>query len=137
MLGIGVLARRAALALRGIETMGVRLAHAGRVALEIARRIEGLPSRRARAAPGPARAAGHETFRRDFKGPSGVFSVVLRPETAPRLEARLSAYAPLRHRRLLGSGTRSLIAPMSVQAIVTRTLDRRRCCPRVWKSFFI
>lgn len=44
MVGIGVSPDEAALALRGIETMGVRLAHMGRVSEAFARRLQHLPA---------------------------------------------------------------------------------------------
>jgi cystathionine beta-lyase len=58
---------------------------------------------------------GHEIWKRDFTGASGVFSLVLKPDTAPQLDAALSAMS----RFAIGAswgGTRSLLVPMSVKA---------------------
>src|SRR5207253_929140 len=44
MIGIGVSPDDCTLALRGLETMGVRLAHMGRVSTEFARRLQGFPA---------------------------------------------------------------------------------------------
>jgi cystathionine beta-lyase len=115
MLGIGVSPDEAALALRGIETMGVRLAHAGRVALDFAHRIERLPAVKRVLHPALENCPGHAFWRRDFRGASGVFSVVLRPEVEPGLNAALSAMRVFAIGASWG-GTRSLVAPMSVKA---------------------
>lgn len=115
MIGIGVSPDEAALALRGIETMGVRLAHAGRVALEFACRLDGLPGVARVLHPALPDCPGHAFWKRDFAGASGVFSVVLRPETEPALNAALSAMKVFSIGASWG-GTRSLVAPMSVKA---------------------
>jgi len=115
MLGIGVSPDEAALALRGIETMGVRVAHMGRIALDFARRIEGLPAVDRVLHPALPGCRGHEFFARDFAGPSGVFSVVLKPVAEPVLNAALSTMRLFAIGASWG-GTRSLVAPMSVAA---------------------
>ena len=114
MIGIGVSPDEASLALRGIETMGVRLAHAGRVALDFATRIAAMPGLRVLhpALPG---CPGHDFFARDFKAASGLFSVVLPAAAEPRLNPALSAMTLFGIGASWG-GTRSLIAPMQVHA---------------------
>lgn len=114
MLGIGVSPDDVSLALRGIQTMGVRLAHAGRVAQDFAERLaamQGLGDVLHPALPGHA---GHDIWRRDFAGASGLFSLALPAEAEPRIAQALAALKTF----ALGSsfgGTRSLIAPMSVK----------------------
>ncbi|HEY4250991.1 MAG TPA: cystathionine beta-lyase [Roseomonas sp.] len=115
MIGIGVSPDEVALALRGLETMGVRLAHAGRVGLDFAGRLGAFAAVDRVLHPALPGCPGHAFFRRDFAGASGVFSVVLRPETEPALEAALSAMKTFAIGASWG-GTRSLIAPMSVTA---------------------
>lgn len=115
MLGIGVSPDEAALALRGIETLGVRLAHVGRVALDFARRIAALPGAFRVLHPALPGCPGHEHFLRDFKGASGLFSVVLPASAEPRLGSALSAMRLFAIGASWG-GTRSLIAPMQVKA---------------------
>ncbi|MBR0644656.1 cystathionine beta-lyase [Plastoroseomonas hellenica] len=115
MIGIGVSPDDAALALRGLETMGVRLAHMGRTALEIAREVQDLPAVERVLHPALPGCPGHDFWKRDFAGASGVFSTVLKPETEPALEAALSAMRIFAIGASWG-GTRSLIAPMSVKA---------------------
>ena len=100
MLGIGVSPDEAALALRGIETRGVRLAHVGRVALDVARRIVALPGAFRVLHPALPGCPGHEHFLHDFKGASGLFSVVLPASAAPRFGA--VRHAAVRRRRVLG-----------------------------------
>lgn len=114
MIGIGVSPDDCALALRGIETMGVRLAHMGKVSTEFAQRIVSLPGVERVLHPALPDCPGHEFWKRDFSGASGVFSVVLQPQTEPLLGAALSAMKIFAIGASWG-GTRSLIAPMSVK----------------------
>ena len=114
MIGIGVSPDDAALALRGIETMGVRLAHVGRVALDFARRIEAMPGLRV-LHPALPSCPGHAFFARDFAGASGLFSVVLRAAAEALLNPALTAMRLFAIGASWG-GTRSLVAPMSVKA---------------------
>lgn len=113
MMGIGVSPDEAALALRGIETMGVRLAHIGRVAEELAHRLQALPAIERVLHPALPSCPGHALWKRDFKGSSGVFSVVLKPGLGGGLATAMSALKVFAIGASWG-GTRSLIAPMSV-----------------------
>ncbi|WP_281029338.1 PLP-dependent transferase [Rhizobium azibense] len=113
MIGLGVSPDDCALALRGMETMGVRLAHSGRVAIEFAKRIE------SRVAPGlvlhpalPA-APGHDVWKRDFAGASGVFSVVIPANAEEALPDLLTAAKTFSIGASWG-GTHSLLAPMTI-----------------------
>lgn len=115
MIGIGVSPDEAALALRGIETMGVRLAHVGRVALDFAQRIAALPGGLRVLHPVLPGCPGHDHFMRDFKGASGLFSVVLPASAESRLGPALTAMRLFAIGASWG-GTRSLIAPMQVKA---------------------
>ena len=113
MIGIGISPDEASLALRGIETMGIRLAHMGRVSEIFAARLDALPAVERVLHPCLPSCPGHEFWQRDCAGSSGVFSVVLKPCA----EAVLSeALATLRIFAIGASwgGTRSLIAPMAI-----------------------
>jgi cystathionine beta-lyase len=115
VLGIGVSPDEAALALRGIETMGVRMAHSGRVAREFAERLQDAPAVARVLHPALPSCPGHEVFMRDYKGASTVFSLVIKPEFTARI------YPALGHLSLFAigaswGGTHSLIAPMDVAA---------------------
>lgn len=114
MLGIGVSPDDCALALRGLQTMGVRLAHIGKVATDLAQRLVGRAGIAQVLHPALADCPGHAFWKRDFAGSSGVFSVILARQTAQRLEAALSKLKVFAIGASWG-GARSLIAPMSVQ----------------------
>lgn len=110
MLGLGVPADAVALALRGIETMAVRMAHQGRVALDFAHELAARDVGEILhpALPG---SPGHALWLRDFAGASGVFSVVLDDDA--RLNEALDALRVFAIGASWG-GTRSLMAPMTI-----------------------
>jgi len=112
-LGIGVSPDEAHLALRGIETMGVRLAHVGRVAEDFAVRLAERPDVKRVLHPALPSCPGHAHFRRDFVRGSGVFSVVLPPRSDGALARGMSALQIFAIGASWG-GTRSLVAPMAV-----------------------
>lgn len=77
--------------LRGLRTMGVRLDHHQKSALAIAQWLEGRSDEVARVLhPALPSFPGHDIWKRDFKGASGIFSFVLK--TTPEL-ARAKAHA--------------------------------------------
>jgi cystathionine beta-lyase len=112
-LGIGVSPDECALALRGIETMGLRLAHMGRISEDFARRLQHSPAVERVLHPALSSCPGHEVWQRDMKRSSGVFSIVLREVPEPVLETALSALKVFAIGASWG-GTRSLIAPMAL-----------------------
>ncbi len=63
--------------LRGLRTMGVRLERHQESALEIARWLETQPGVARVLHPGLESHPGHEIWKRDFSGSSGIFSIVL------------------------------------------------------------
>ncbi|MBV9027124.1 MAG: cystathionine beta-lyase, partial [Candidatus Eremiobacteraeota bacterium] len=67
------------LALRGLQTMAVRLAAVEESALEIARRLAERSEVERVLHPALPSCPGHEFWKRDFLGSSGVFSVVFAP----------------------------------------------------------
>lgn len=67
------------LALRGLRTLGVRLERHQKSALEIARWLERRPEVLRVLHPGLPSDPGHAIWQRDFKGSSGLFSIVLNP----------------------------------------------------------
>lgn len=113
MLGYGVSPDEVALALRGLETMGVRLAHASRVALDLAARIaERVPSELV-LHPALPSFPGHALWKRDFTGSSGVFSLVIPHAAEAALPDLLTATKTFSIGASWG-GTHSLLAPMNV-----------------------
>ncbi|MBV8155092.1 MAG: cystathionine beta-lyase [Candidatus Eremiobacteraeota bacterium] len=72
------------LALRGLQTMGVRLEAIERSALEIARWLADRPEVERVLHPALPSCPGHELWKRDFTGASGVFSIVFKPGPTQR-----------------------------------------------------
>lgn len=64
--------------LRGLRSMGVRLAHHEKSALDVAQWLEGRADVRSVLHPALPSFPGHDIWKRDFKGASGVFSFVLK-----------------------------------------------------------
>lgn len=67
------------LALRGLQTLHVRLKAIEESALRVASWLAGRPDVEAVLHPALPSCPGHTTWKRDFTGSSGLFSVVLRP----------------------------------------------------------
>ncbi|QKC95573.1 trans-sulfuration enzyme family protein [Mesorhizobium sp. NZP2298] len=112
-MGIGVSADDASLVLRGFETLGVRLRHSERVALDFARRLAGHPLVERLLHPALETSPGHEIWKRDFLGSSGVFSILFKGSASRHVEAALDALEVFAIGASWG-GTRSLAAPMSI-----------------------
>lgn len=115
LMGIGVSPDDCQLALRGIETLGVRLAHVGAVAADFAQRIQGMAGVERVLHPVLPACPGRKFWERDFTGASGAFSIVLKPETNAVLDRGLSRMEVFAIGASWG-GTRSLVAPMSVKS---------------------
>ncbi|NLR70306.1 aminotransferase class I/II-fold pyridoxal phosphate-dependent enzyme [Novosphingobium sp. ERN07] len=114
VLGIGVSPDDCALVLRGIETLGVRINHIGKVSTAIAEALRTHPAVAQVLHPALPECPGHAFWKRDMTGASGVFSVALRPELDTRLDDSLAAMQVF----VIGAswgGTRSLVAPMTVR----------------------
>ena len=77
------------LALRGLRTLGVRLAQHQVAGMKIARWLEARPEILRVLHPALESHPGHALWRRDFSGASGLFSVVFRPAPAPAIHAFL------------------------------------------------
>ena len=70
------------LALRGMRTMAVRLKHIEASALRIARWLAARPEIERVLHPALESSPGHELWKRDFTGSTGVFSIVFKAEAA-------------------------------------------------------
>lgn len=119
-MGIGVSPDDASLVLRGFETLGVRLRHSERVALEFARKIAAHPAVEQVLHPALESFPGHALWKRDFLGSSGVFSIVFKPEAAAHVATALDTLKVFAIGASWG-GTRSLAAPMSIDGFRTAT----------------
>jgi cystathionine beta-lyase len=77
------------LALRGLRTLAVRLAHHQRSTLEIARWLQSRPEVLRVLYPALETDPGHAIWKRDFTGASGLFSIVLKPVAQQAVDALL------------------------------------------------
>jgi cystathionine beta-lyase len=108
------------LALRGLRTMGVRLAQHMRSGIAIAEWLDRRPEVDLVLHPALPSSPGHDIWKRDFSGASGLFSVVLKPVS----EAALHAF--LNHLELFGmgyswGGYESLVVPFKPDAYRSAT----------------
>jgi cysteine-S-conjugate beta-lyase len=78
------------LAIRGLRTLSVRLAHHHRSGLEMARWLTARPEVMRVLHPALEDDPGHAIWKRDFTGASGLFSVVLRPAPQKSVDAMLN-----------------------------------------------
>lgn len=86
------------LTLRGLRSMPLRMREQGANALEIAKHLENSPHVVKVMHPALPSCPGHEVFKRDFKGASGLFAFVLKAETDKQVETFLD------HLALFGMG---------------------------------
>ncbi len=108
------------LALRGLRTLAIRLERHGKSALHIAEWLQGRPEVAAILCPALPGDPGHELWRRDFLGASGLFSIILKPYPKSAVRRMLNAL------RLFGmgyswGGFESLIVPFDCAAARTAT----------------
>jgi cystathionine beta-lyase len=113
LLGISVSPDECQLAIRGLQTMAVRIAHVGRVSESIARRLQSEPVVDRVLHPALPSCPGHEFWKRDYKGASSLFSIALKPGAEKNLNAALSGLKLFAIGASWG-GTHSLIAPMNI-----------------------
>lgn len=81
----------AALMLRGLRTMGLRLAQETASALAIAQWLEGRPEVAKVLCPMLPGSPGHDVWKRDFSGGCGLFSFVLKGGTSAARDALIDA----------------------------------------------
>lgn len=113
-MGIGVSPDEVSLALRGIETLGVRLAHVGRVSEEFAQALQQSPVVERVLHPALPSCPGHAFWKRDMNGSAGVFSVVLKPGAEENLSQAMTQLQVFAIGASWG-GTRSLIATTALK----------------------
>ena len=108
------------LGLRGLRTLGVRLAHHQQSGLRVAQWLAQRPEVARVLHPALASCPGHAVWRRDFSGASGLFSIVLKPVPEAAVDAFLNELG------LFGMGAswggfESLAVPFDCTAIRTAT----------------
>lgn len=86
------------LALRGLRTLAVRLAQHHRAGLEMARWLAARPEVARVLHPALETDPGHAIWKRDYRGASGLFSIVLKPRPQAAVDAMLDSL------RLFGMG---------------------------------
>ncbi len=119
-LGICVAPDDVYLALRGLRSMGVRLAHQHQSGLKVARWLERRPEVLRVLHPALESDPGHALWKRDFTGASSLFSIVLKPVR----EAAVNAF--LDELKLFGMGAswggfESLATPFDCASFRTAT----------------
>lgn len=77
------------LGLRGLRSLGVRLAHHQKSAVELAGWLSQRPEVARVIHPALPGDSGHELWKRDFTGASGLFSIILKPVSHERVAAML------------------------------------------------
>jgi cystathionine beta-lyase len=109
-LGLGASPDDCSWALRGLATLGVRLAALQRHTVRVAEWLAGQPAVATVLHPALPSCPGHDVWRRDFTGSSSVFSIVLAEGTPEQVNAFVDAV------QLFGvgyswGGVHSLVAP--------------------------
>jgi cystathionine beta-lyase len=108
------------LALRGLRTLGVRLAQHQTAGLAIARWLEARPEVARVLHPALDGDPGHALWKRDFTGASGLFGVVLEPAPAAAVDAFLDAVSLFGMGYSWG-GFESLVIPFDCSSYRTAT----------------
>ncbi|CAH0340594.1 cystathionine beta-lyase [Rhizobium sp. CECT 9324] len=78
--------------LRGLRTMGIRLEHHGRSALRMAEWLEGREDVARVLHPALPSFPGHDIWKRDFKGASGIFAFVLTAGAPEKAKPKARAF---------------------------------------------
>jgi cystathionine beta-lyase len=107
-LGMAVSPDDASLALRGLQTMGIRLERLERNTLEIARWLQARPEIESVLHPALPGSPGHDLWKRDFTGSSSVFSFLFKPPFAAKDAAAFIDRLTLFRKGYSWGGTASL-----------------------------
>jgi cystathionine beta-lyase len=108
------------LGLRGLRTMALRLREHEKQALDMARWFEARPEVAQVLHPALESYPGHEIWKRDFKGSSGLFSIILKPCSDRALAAMLDGLALFGMGYSWG-GFESLVIPFNCASYRTAT----------------
>jgi cystathionine beta-lyase len=108
------------LALRGLRTLAVRLAHHEKSALDMARWLAARPEVFRVLHPALESDPGHAIWKRDFTGSTGLFSIVLKPVSQTAVDAFLNSLTLFGMGYSWG-GFESLVIPFDCTAYRTAT----------------
>ncbi|SDA15614.1 cystathionine beta-lyase [Methylobacterium sp. UNC378MF] len=125
LLGLAVSPDDCALALRGLETLAVRLDRLAVTALEVARWLKARPEIELVLHPALSDCPGHEVWRRDFTGSASVFSIVFRSDWNTARVARFAETLRLFQLGFSWGGTHSLVMAYPPLPRVRRGYDGR------------
>ncbi len=106
------------LALRGLRTLDVRLRRHQENALTVARWLDGHPEVASVLSPALPGDPGHDLWRRDFDGASGLFSILLEPAPKAAVDTMLDGMALFPMGASWG-GFESLMLPFNVRRLRT------------------
>lgn len=112
-MGIGVSPDDCVLAMRGLETLAVRLRHCGENGVALAHWLQDQPNVRRVLHPALPDFSGHEIWKRDYSGAAGVFSVEFVETAVQHMPQALDALSLIAIGASWG-GTKSLAAPVRV-----------------------
>lgn len=120
LMGLGISADEASLALRGLQTMPLRLEREGASALTLARWLDTRPEVDRVLHPALPDHPGHQLWKRDFQGASGLFSVALAAPWRARMSQFVDGLRVFRIGASWGS-TQSIVTPQVLRATQDET----------------
>ncbi len=107
------------LALRGLKTLDVRLERHQRNAVEVAEWLRGCDEVETVLYPALSNGPGHEIWKRDFTGASGLFSIVMKPASDTAMAAMLDDMS-LFSMGFSWGGFESLVVPFKPHRTATK-----------------
>jgi cystathionine beta-lyase len=109
------------LGLRGLRTLAARLERHARSAMEVANWLQLQPEVEEVIYPALPGSRGHALWRRDFKGASGLFTIILKPVAKAAVDALLDGMRLFKMGWSWG-GFESLILPIHPESVRTATI---------------
>jgi len=119
-LGMAVSPEDCWLVLRGLRTLGARLAQHQETGLKLARWLQARPEVERVLHPALPDHPGHKLWQRDFKGATGLFSIILKPFDETRVAAMLDGMQ-LFGKGFSWGGYESLLIPSHLNTARTAT----------------
>jgi cystathionine beta-lyase len=114
------------LGLRGLRTIDVRMQRHMQSAMEMAEWLRGRPEVETVLYPALSNAPGHDVWKRDFSGASGLFSVVLKPASEAAVAAMLDGLSLFSMGYSWG-GFESLVVPFKPHRTATQWTAQGPC----------